>query len=1124
MKKTVPIPKNLWKIMKITIYQFVLAVICGSMAFAHTTSAQEVLNRTISIVGEKVELKEILSQIEKKADVKFVYSTKIKSSQRLTLNLNNMKLSNVLDEILKPAFVEYEVIENRILLKSLKKQLSFQPNLIPIELNVEQVVKGMVSDENGVALPGVSVIIKGTQRGITTDNQGIYKLSIPDEQAILIFSYVGYISQEIKVGDRSTINIVLKPDNQSLEEVVVVGYGTVKKSDLTGAVSSVSKKDLGDRVTGSVATLLQGRVPGLDITGDQIRVRGVTTLNNTDPLFVIDGFLGGSLASVNANDIEHIEVLKDASATAIYGARGANGVILVTTKSGKIGGLKVSVNAMSGFQVHGKQLSVLNAQQYNDLIKDMLANAGQSSLLTNKLKSSDVLIDRTYWQDAVLRTGYYQEYNIDFSGGSDKSNYLIALGYRNNKPISIGSESNTITLRAKNQFNIRKWLKIGSNLGFVYRSDNGASPWSLLGTITYPPYLPVYDSNNVWGTTNVDRNQDLTDNYNPVNGAVQSDNHTKNLDFQTNLFAEIEPFKNLVYRMQLGVSGAITSSNGFTKDYVDGGAQVYKSNVTENASYRLNPLLENYITYSKELGKHNFSAMVGSTFQDNAQNRALGINGIGYTNYGVLNVYNAAVQNVTQHQIGQYAYFSYFGRLNYSFKDRYLLTANFRRDASPRFAPANRWATFPSVALGWKLHEEPFLKNQLGSINQLKLRTSWGISGNDAIGDFKYASQVWTNSYYAFGQNSDVLTQGATVFNNSSGNIKWESTESKNIGLDLSMFGNKLQFTAEYFDKITNDILFGVPRPISLGYGGNQGGGNAIVNAASVINNGIELSASYQGKLGGLSYNVSGYLTLVKNKVTSLGTGQPYLSGNISRTDIGNPIGYFYGYIADGIYRTKAEIDATNASAKEKGFPYFQEASTSAGDVRFRDLNGDGRITTDDRTNIGSPIPTQIYGSNINLGYKGFDLNIVLQGVGGNKLYYANYSDIRGMSKVLNAETYVLDRWRSETSQGNGIVPRAIFGDPSNNNRVSTLQIEDGAYLRLKQISLGYSVSREVLNKIKMSSVDNLRFYVSATNLLTFTKFTGFNPEVGGDNLSRGYSSISLPITRQIVFGTRFTF
>ncbi|MEI7527163.1 MAG: SusC/RagA family TonB-linked outer membrane protein, partial [Mariniphaga sp.] len=711
-------------------------------------------------------------------------------------------------------------------------------------------------------------------------------------------------------------------------------------------VGSISKKDIGDRTASSVGALIQGKVAGVDVSRDKIRIRGVTSLNNTDPLVIIDGFQGVSMSSINTNDVESIEVLKDASSTAIYGARGANGVILITTKDGKTGPLKVNINAFTGFGTTPKKYDMLNASQYIDYVKDALTSAKMT--ITDRLNSPEVRKDVTNWQNEIFQVSKASEINVDLSGGSENSSFFVSYGYRKNNEVYIGPSQDNSTIRIKNLFKIKKWFKAGDDVSLSYNLSRGATNSATsagnIPFMTALPYMGVLDPTNYWGYTRANRYTDLSDSENPV-GIINLTHPTgTTLNYSANLWFEIAPFKGLTYRVQAGVSGLYNRSTLWNNKYDDSANTTHPSNYSESYAYNFSPIVESYLTYTKQFGKHDFSAMIGNTWQNYATSGGIGIYGETFANETVKNVFQAQTKMIKNQDNAQFAYLSYFGRFNYQYNNRYLLTVNARRDGSPRFAPSNRWATFPSVALAWKMHEESFIKD-LNVFDLLKLRASWGISGNDAIGDFKYLSQVWTNGvYYPLG-NVEAPVQGATVSAPSSQSIKWESTESKSVGVDMAFLKNALSITTEYFVKNTNDILFAVPRAVSLGYGlGNPA--SAIVNAASVVNKGFELQVGYKNNIGSLKYSVNTNYTHVTNSVASLGLGQPYLSG-ISRTAKGEPIGYLFGHVAEGVFMNQTQLDAANQGAKTAAKAknpaitdlalskiYYQYSSTAPGDVK----------------------------------------------------------------------------------------------------------------------------------------------------------------------------------------------
>lgn len=1088
------------RVMRLTLF---LLFISLTQVIAVTTYSQ---STRLSINLKNATVKDILYDIESRSEFYFLFNSKLVDVERkVDIEATNEHVEKILGKLFEGQDVGFSIMDRMIII---------QPSSAVSKEIVQQqkTISGKVTDSSGASLPGVTVLIKGTIQGTVTDTDGNYSITKVPGDATLVFSFVGMKTLEVAVGNQTSINVRMEEVAFGIEEVVAIGYGTVKKSDLTGSVSSISSKDLGDRQVSDIGSLIQGKVPGVDVAQGKIRIRGVTTFNNTDPLVVIDGFIGGNLGTVNANDIQSIEVLKDASSTAIYGSRGANGVILITTRGGKVGPLKVSINAYSGIAKAPKKLDVLNASQYIDYMTDALTNAGQT--LSPKLMTPAVREDVTDWQDEVFRTAHNTEFDINFSGGSDKTKYFMSIGYKYNESIAIGPQNSTTYIRNKNDFNISKWFRVGNNFAFNYNTGKGQQPW-LQYAILMPPYIPVYDPTQIGGYSYADTDTDRSGSYHPLPLSTLSHPESSSLGYQTNLWAELTPVKGLIYRIQAGVSGNFSRNKTWEEEF-RGGNRYRRNGVSEGSNYSFSPLIENTLTYKQLFGKHDLSVMVGNTWQNHAFGGGISIAGQDYANTEVKNVFLAGSRNISAQSAWNYAYLSYFGRFNYQFNNKYLLTVNMRRDGSPRFAPQNRWGTFPSVALAWKMHEEGFIK-KLNIFDQFKVRASWGVSGNDAIGDFRYVSQVWTNGiFYPVG---GVPLPGATIKDNASSDIKWESTDSKTIAADMAFFNNSLTVTADYFIKNTNDILFTVPRPASLGFGLNFGG-DAIVNAASVENKGFEIQVGYKGKVSDFHFLLDANYTNVHNEVTGLGLGQPYLA-NISRTDIGNPIGYFYGYVADGVFMKQSDVNAANTAAQAKGFPTYQETSTSAGDVRYKDVNADGHITSEDRTMIGNSIPKHLYGLNITLDYKGFDFIAYFQGIAGSDHFYGDWHYLRGGTANGNQEAYVLDRWRSEAEPGNGIVPRAIMGDPSSNNRPSSIMVQSGNYLKVRQMSLGYTFPQSLTGK---AGIENLRLYTSAENWITISNYLGYDPEVGGDNLNRGWDNLPFPNPKSMVLGIQIGF
>lgn len=1073
-------------------------------------------SQTITWSAKNAPIEKVFPVIKKQTGYLVFYNEDLLENARpITINVKNEDLKTVLKLIFRDQPLDY-FIENKTIVIT-KKVLSPETKVPEVtQPDTTREVRGTVHNERGEPLAGASVVITGTSTGSSADATGNFILRVPDSRNELTISFIGYNSLQVTLGASNRVTAVLQEAASSVYDIVVVGYGSVRKSDLTGAVSSISKKDIGDRQVSDLASLIQGRAAGVDVSQGTIRIRGITTFNNSDPLVVIDGFIGGNLSTVNPNDIENIEILKDASSTAIYGSRGANGVILVTTRSGKKGPMKLNLSYYEGISTVPKKLDLMNADQYTDYTLEILANSGITP--TEKLLSGETRVDRTDWQDAIFRTSRNRELNADFSGGSENASYFVGMGYRHNEnPTYRGMQDDNFYFRNKNTFTIKKWFRFGNNFAFSYNNFRGGGEYGNPGNLDHilnsPQYFPIKDEDGNYSRSN--RTTDIVALQNPF--ATADNNHVQGnrINYQAALWAEVEPVKGLTYKIQAGVSGDFGRTQLSNDSYTGGiaGEATLPTRLRKFTSYGFAPLIEQYITYNNTMGRHDFSAMAGNTWQNGARNGSIGIFGEGL-DLAIQNVLTAPTNVVTEDRIGKYAYLSYFGRINYQFADKYLATINVRTDGSPRFAPGNRWGTFPSVALAWKMHEEGFIRS-LNVFDQLKFRIGWGKSGNDAIGDFRYLSQVYTlNVYYPFG-NDGRRANGATVINNASSNIRWESTETRSVGLDMAFLSNRLSITADYYSKLTSDILYEVPQPVSLGYGDSGGSGSAVVNAASMENKGVELQVGWRSSVGEVTYSVNANYTYNHNKVTSLGDGS-YLDG-VNRTDIGNPVGYFYGFIADGIFMTQKEVDNANAAAQTKGFPEYQLGTTRAGDVRFVDVNGDGHVDNNDRTRLGSPHPTQMYGVNLSLGWKGFDFNVFLQGIAGSSIYDGNYHRVRGGIQVLNQSTYVLDRWRSESEPGNGIVPRAVIGDPAQNTRPSTLRLVSGNYTKIRQMSLGYSLPVATCRKI---GFDKIRVYASAYNYFTFSSYRNYDPEVGGGNLSRGIDNGNTwPRPRMLMFG-----
>ena len=908
MQKPLPIPKIWWKLMKITFSQLLLFVLCGSIAWAYDSQAQEVLNRPISVSGEGLELSRILNEIEKQAHVKFVYSTKIKSSQRLTVSLNNRRLSAVLDQILKPIEVTYEVIENRILLKKVKNEKEVVPNgeASSLELfrNVDRNITGTVVDEKGVGLPGVSILVKGTQRGSNTDGNGNFRLSIPDDNIILVFSFVGYLSQEVSIANQTSLNISLKPDTKSLEEVVVVGYGVQKKKDLTGAVSTVGADMFKERKETQVAQALQGAMSGVMVTrnassgamgGATIRIRGITTIGSSDPLVIVDGVPVSDVNQVNPNDIENLTVLKDAASASIYGSRAAAGVILITTKRAKTDQASIQYSYENGFDKPTQLPDYMRAQRYMELVNELRWNdAGNGSnrfptfsqdLLTDynqkHLSDPDRYPDTDWMALTLNKIAPREAHSISVVGGSKfvKSNASVRFekvgGFYDNK------NYNRIFVRSNNDFTINKL--IGGTVDFNFKRTNALDPTAndpLYRTRISSPIYPaiwadgriadgkagenVYAKVKYGGT---DRNT-----YNQVGGRLALDlKPIEGLKF-SGIIAPIFDFNvQKRFNRQVDVYAA-NDPNQYIVSLIGGGITTrLDENRTNNYSITTQ-FLGNYL---KTIGNHDFTVLAGyENYYFKGESMGASRDQYLFDTYPYLNQGPAAFRDNFGSAF-ETAYRSYFGRLTYSFKDKYLIQANVRRDGSSRFNANYRWGTFPSISAGWVVSEEDFFKRQ-NVVSFMKLRASWGNLGNERIGNYPSVGIMNFSNALFYQNNVAVAQQTAAQVQYAIQDISWEKTTSTDLGLDAYFLKNRLRFTTDVYYKQTKDMLLALQIPIFVGFE------NPNQNTGVMTTKGIDLDLGWSDNIGKLRYSASFNLSQFKSVMGDLG-GTEFLGDRIKK-------------------------------------------------------------------------------------------------------------------------------------------------------------------------------------------------------------------------------------------------
>lgn len=977
----------------------------------------------------------------------------------------------------------------------------------------ERTVSGTVTDKTGLPVIGAAVIdAQNRTSGTLTDLDGNFSLNVSSGTSLEI-SFMGYKTVTVPVGDNDFLSVTLEDDTEFLDEVVVVGYGTVRKRDLTGAVSSVGNRDLKDSPVTNVGQALQGKVSGVYIVdaakpGDNvsIKIRGLGTINDSDPLVVIDGVptdLG--LSSLNTADIDRIDVLKDASATAIYGSRGANGVVMVTTKRGSTGEGKVNVSANWAMQNVAYVPEMLNAAEYAAYSNDMLSAGG---LATNPQWSNPASLgEGTDWLDEMFRTGFMQNYTVSYSGGNEKAHYYVSGGFMDQQGTVKTIGYRRFTFQNNNDAQVLKWLKFTNNITFSTDTKTGGS-YSVTDAMNALPTQPLKNADGSWSGPEGNAYW-YGDIRNPIGTLYTNENKTSGYNFLANISAEIAFTKWLKFKSTFGYDAKLWFNDNMTYAYPYKPTPVEETTRYQDSNKAFTYLWDNYLTFDHTFkGKHYLNIMAGTSAQWNRNSAFNGTKG-GFLFDDVHEFDNGTSTKALGGSSSDWAMFSFMARANYSYDDRYLLTVTFRRDGSSRFGPHHRWGNFPSASAAWRISQEPWFPGRNDGnfvINDLKLRAGYGVTGNDKIGSYAYI-QTYNTGAYIFGDDVVTTLMAKTMANPS---IHWEEVQQANIGIDLSLWNSRLTLSLDGYIKNTTDMLVKAAIPITSGY---EDTSTTYTNAGKVSNKGFELTlntVNFEGAGGGFRWATSMTATFNRNKIVSLNSDTPLYQNETGGAYItmqrnGLPINVFYGYVTDGIFQTQAEV---NSHA-------FQEASTAPGDIRFKDLNNDGVINENDRTVIGDPNPDWLFSMVNTFSWKGFDLSVYLQGVAGNDIFNANSISNEGMSSAHNQTASVKYRWVGYGTST--VMPRAVYGDPNHNARISDRFVEDGSYLRLKNITLSYTFPAKWTQKI---SVDNARIYLSCENVATLTRYSGFDPEVG----INGIDGNRYPISRTFSLGVNFNF
>lgn len=1139
MKKSFIYQRLLFQIVKISVLQLALVLVFANITMAIPAKGQEILDSKVTLTLTNVSLENALSELEKTTHVKFSYNSRaLNLSQKINLNANNEVLSNVLNKLLKPLNIRYMQVSNRIVLhKEDEKNVGFlqeteQTTRMEILANTDITVKGTVTDGKGERLPGVSIIIKGTTRGTTTNVNGEYSLAVPDDKAILVFSFVSYVAQEIMIENKTVINITLLSDIKALDEVIVVGYGTQKKSDLTGSVGTIKSDAIQERRSASLNQAIGGRVTGVNVSSNSgrpggrsnIRIRGNTSVSvANNPLYVIDGVIlnatdlaNGStpIDYLNANDVESIEVLKDASATAIYGARGANGVILVSTKRGSQEGGKISYDTDFSIGVLPKKIPLLNSTEFLLVEDQAYANAKKydpvgfaggkypnpASKRTNPLlfDSNGKPLYNTDWQDESLKPALTQNHQLAFTGGNSKENYGLFLGHRNEEGLVNGSWLKRYSARFVIDSQIKSWIKIGGSLSYNDQKESQVDPLGGGGIIAMRqvlealPIIPVKYPDGRWGS-----NEDypgMEGGGNPIQVSEERLFYLKTQSLLGNFYTNINLAKGLELRTTVGVNIINQETDyygGRTLNYIsrNQGGDAYLTSDRHNSWQ-----VENYLTYNKKLGSdHTINAMLGHAIQHvdrlnfTARAQKFQDDYFQFNNLGT-----GAVTPASSSSLTAYGLNSYFGRFNYNLKGKYLVTFTGRVDGSSKFGATNRYAVFPSAAVAWKVIEEDFMKD-IRFVSNLKIRSSYGFTGNSEI--TAYQSLAGLGNYAVIFNNARQVGIGINRLANP--DLRWEKTEQIDAGLEVGLLNNKINFELDFYRKLTTDMLLSAPVPSSSGFT------TVSQNVGSMENRGVEFAVNTVNfSSPKFTWNSTFNISLNQNKVIALTGGADIFVGQTVIRE-GAPVGSFFGFVHQGTWSTAEESIAAKYLKK-------------SGDIKYQDTNNDGKINDNDRVIIGKGVPDG-FGSFINtFTHKNIELMIDFQYMYGNSVLFRSKHSAEDRVGIANSFKTVLNGWTPQNQNATLAELRPVSAGYNTNN--DTDKIQDGSFIRGRNAVISYKFPSELIKKIKLN---RLRVFVSVQNFLLISKFPGYDPEVGtsGSAFDQGLDLYAYPKARNFMVG-----
>ncbi|WP_170179804.1 SusC/RagA family TonB-linked outer membrane protein [Flavivirga rizhaonensis] len=1090
-------------------------------------------NTNITIEQDKkVTIDEIFDLIRSQTDYTFLYQEDLfKGVPKVLLKKGKIRANRLLKTVISKKDYNVELTDkNTIIIKEVPV----------IETPQQYNITGTILDANGQPLPGANVLEKGTTNGTQSDFDGRFKITVSGENAVLVISYVGFGSKVISINGQTTISVTLLEDTARLNEVVVVGYGIQNKRAVTSAIATVTAEDLGENSSDSFTRALSGKVAGVQIQQTngapggaiKVRVRGTGSLSGNDPLYVVDGFpiensdIGNSdqgfnsLSTINPDDIESIQILKDAAASAIYGSRGANGVVIITTKRGKSGKPRFNFSSSISTQSVHNKVDLLTGDQFLDFLRESWTNASATTqpgvpllnLLNNESQYRGVNTD---WQDVIFRNGLVQNYQLSASGGTDKFQYFVSGGYMEEEGIIIESGLKRYSLRANLDAQVTDKLKMGVSItpSFTQNDEvNAEGHWAgngvILSALIAFPFLPADASTEEF----VNNQSDLAccGTPNPALIARERDTESTALRLLANSYLEFEIIDGLKVKTSLGFDYTDFERNDFNP------ARAIRNGNNTNASSRKlgqrSWLSENTLNYTKSFDKHNLNILGGFTYQEyRDQNNFISASGL--QNEAIRTITAFDKVNRAESFVQEWSLVSLLGRLNYSYDDKYFLTAAIRRDGSSRFGANNKYATFPSISAGWLVSDEDFLQDS-EKISLLKLKASYGKTGNNRIGNYASLGLLGGGVNYVLGSGNGTNIGGLVPASVSNPDLTWETTKQYNIGVELGLFKNRVAFTVDYFNSETEDLLLNVPIPVSSGFG------SSLQNIGRIENKGWEFLVLTKNFTGDFSWSTDFNITFTKNKILELGPeGDPIRSGSgrgaLFLNEIGGELGAFNVYKQIGIFQTQDEVD-NSATFPRPTFP---------GDIKYQDTNGDGTISDADRVVIGSNRPDYIWGLVNNFSYKNWDMSIVINGSQGNLVHNVQGAFVLGLQGYMNQFASTLGRWKSASEPGDGRTPRATFDTTGNNSVAETSRfVEDASFTRIQNITIGYNFPSTVTDKLKLNS---LRCFFSGNNIATFTDYQGYNPEVsfaGGSALSGGADYGTYPLATRFTLGLKVGF